>query len=161
VAKYQSPIAALPDEHMRMVGIISTHWEWVELILERAVAEVMEHDPNRVAALTTNIGFHQKCDLILAHARVFQQNDPPKWRAFTNCIESLRSAYAARNQNIHAKWKMLDGQIYLTEVRTRGGKFTIIDEPWDIQKMNETADQIAAAGEEFVKLMRSLGLLQS
>ena len=56
---------------------------------------------------------------------------------------------------------MLDGQIYLTEVRTRGGKFTIIDEPWDIQKMNEAAHQIADAGEEFVKLMRSLGLLQS
>ena len=98
MTKYQSPIAALPDEHMRMVGIISTHWEWVELILERAVAKVMEHDPNRVAALTTNIGFHQKCDLILAHARVFQQNDPPKWRVFTDCIESLRNAYAARNQ---------------------------------------------------------------
>ena len=160
MTKYQSPIAALPDEHMRMVGIISTHWEWVELILERALAEIMEHDPKRVGVLTTNIGFYQKCDLILAHARVFQQNDPPKWRAFTNCIESLRSAYTARNQHIHAKWKMLNNQIYLTEVRTRGGKLTIIDEPWDIQRMNDAAQQIAAAGEEFVKLMRSFDLLQ-
>jgi hypothetical protein len=30
MAKYQSPIGDTSDEHMRLVGIIALHWEWVE-----------------------------------------------------------------------------------------------------------------------------------
>jgi hypothetical protein len=40
MANYQSRFP-LSDEHMRLVGIIAAHWEHVDLILQRAVAEVM------------------------------------------------------------------------------------------------------------------------
>ena len=71
--KYQSPSGVLPNEHMRLVGIISAHWEWLEVLMERAIAEIMEHQYTRVALLTVNIGFKSKCDLLMTYARPFQQ----------------------------------------------------------------------------------------
>jgi hypothetical protein len=159
--RYQSPIASLPDEHMRMVGIISTHWEWIELILERAVAETMLHEPDRVAALTANVGFHQKCDIILAYANHFKADDAVQWKLFTKTIETLRNAYSVRNKFVHAKWKMVGDQINRTEILTRGGKFTITDEPCPIQELNLAAQQIADAGVAFVKLVQPFGVLAS
>jgi hypothetical protein len=76
MAKYQSPIGDTPDEHMRLVGIIALHWEWVEILLERAIADIMEHDFNRIALLTNNISFGDKCDLVLTYARVFEEPEP-------------------------------------------------------------------------------------
>ena len=75
--RYHSPFP-LPDEHMRMLGIIATQWEWVEQLLGNAIAEIMEHKPDRVAILTANVGFHQKCDILKAYARTFQEDDPPR-----------------------------------------------------------------------------------
>jgi hypothetical protein len=40
---YRSPFEYLPDEHMRLVGIIAFHWETVDLTKQRAIAEVMNH----------------------------------------------------------------------------------------------------------------------
>jgi hypothetical protein len=157
--EYQSPLP-LPDEHMRMLGIIATHWEWVEHLLGIAVAEVMEHDPDRVAVLTANIGFHQKCDVILAYARHFQEVDPPEWSKFTRTMETLRVAYGARNKFIHAKWKLENGHIRRTEIRTRGGKFTITDDPTPITELNAVAQQIVDAGEAFIRLVQPYGILR-
>jgi len=139
--KYQSTFA-YPDEHMRLLGIIAAHWETVEHLLGIAVAQVMEHEPGRVAILTANIGFHQKCDIILAYARHFKETDQPEWSKFNQTITTLKDAYSARNKFIHAKWHVVDGQIRRTEVRTRGGKFTIADEPTPISEMNAVAQQI-------------------
>jgi hypothetical protein len=158
--RYKSPIADLPDDHMRMVGIISTHWEWIEVMMERAVAEVMQHQPARVQILTANINFHTKCDIILAYARHFQKEDPEQWKKFTTTIEGLKNAYSERNKYVHAKWKMVGSQINLTQVRTSGGKFSLIDEPCPIEDLNKVAHQIVEAGEAFVTLVQPFGLLQ-
>jgi hypothetical protein len=157
--QYRSPLP-LPDEHMRLLGIIATHWEWVELILSKAVAEVMEHDPNRVAILTANIGFHDKCDIILAYARFLRETDPDEWTKFTTTLKTLRDAYAVRNKFIHAKWKLVnDSEIRRTEVRTRGGKFSIVDEPTPTTELSAAAQQIVDAGESFIALVQSYGIL--
>src|SRR5215831_7411266 len=105
--RYHSPFP-LPDEHMRMLGIIATQWEWVEQLLGNAIAEIMEHKPDRVAILTANVGFHQKCDILKAYARTFQEDDPPAWSRFNQTITMLKDAYSARNRFIHAKWQLLD-----------------------------------------------------
>ena len=54
---YRSPFPALSDsdEHMRLVGIISAHWEFLDVTIQRALAEVMMHDYGRIAQLTENI----------------------------------------------------------------------------------------------------------
>ena len=145
---------------MRMVGIIAAHWEWIEAILERSVAEIMEHDPNRVAVLTVNISFHPKCDIILAHARAFEKAGPPQWSAFTTAITRLKNAYTARNRFVHAKWKMEGNQIFITDVRTKGGRITIVNELCPIEDLNLAAQQIIIAGEMFCTIMQSCGLLQ-
>lgn len=157
--RYESPFS-LPDEHMRLLGIIAAHWETVDYFLGRVVAGVMEHDYDRVALLVANIGFQQKCDLILAYARHFQKTDPPEWSKFTKVIETLRDAYSTRNKFIHAKWKMADGEIRRTEVRTRGGRFTIADEPTPISELNAAAQQIIDAGEAFVRLVEPYGIFR-
>jgi hypothetical protein len=52
MAKYQSPFGDIPDEYMRLVGIIAAHWERVELLLELAIARITQHEFHRVALLT-------------------------------------------------------------------------------------------------------------
>jgi hypothetical protein len=155
--QYKSPLE-FPDEHMRLLGIIAAHWESVDYLLGRAIAGAMDYDYGMVALLLANIGFHQKCDLLLAYARHFQTTDPAEWSKFTKTIEALRDAYSARNKFIHAKWKMVDGEIRRTEVRTRGGKFTIADDPAPISELSATAQQIFEAGEAFVRLVMPYGI---
>jgi hypothetical protein len=92
MTKYQSPIP-LPDEHMRLLGIIAAHWEWIELILERAIAEVMEHKWSRVRLLTVDIGFRSKCDLLKVYARPFETEEPASWQEFNKIIKGLEEAY--------------------------------------------------------------------
>jgi hypothetical protein len=158
---YRSPMEGLPDEHMRMVGIISAHWEWVELILERALAEVMEHEFHRVALLAQNISFSSKCDLILIYARVFEVQAPETWKLFTLAIKDLREAYGARNEYVHAQWKRdRETQAWgKASVRTKGGKLAISDESVPIQKMYDAAQQIWDAGTNFTLLCRAHGVL--
>ena len=159
--KYQSP-RPLPDEHMRLVGIISAHWEWVELILERAVAEVMQHQPHRVALLTSSISFHTKCDLLMIYARALEPYDPPGWKEFTAMMVDLKNAYSARNKFIHAKWIMKPpaADPYRIDVVTKGGKLTLIDEPTSTNELAQAAQEIFDAGERLTKWGRDQGILQ-
>jgi hypothetical protein len=157
--RYESPFA-FPDEHMRLLGIIAAHWELNEYLLGVAIAGVMQQDYGAVAVLLANVGFQQKCDLLLAYARHFQTTDPAEWSKFTKTIDALRDAYSTRNRFIHAKWKMVEGEIRRTEVRTRGGKFTIADDPAPISELNAAAQQIIEAGEAFVKLVEPYGIFQ-
>lgn len=54
---------------MRLVGTIAAHWEHLDLILQRAVAEIMSLPWNRVRLLTENLSVIAKLDLLTAHAR--------------------------------------------------------------------------------------------
>ena len=151
---------------MRMVGIIAAHWEHLELMLERAVAETMDHEFARVGILTANIGFRSKCDLLMAHARVFQTGAEPIWKEFAAVLEDIKNAYAARNTYVHAKWKAGDpnkqsDQINRVSLRTTGGRFNIVDEPVAIEDMYRAAGQVHAAGERFVRFCQMFGMLQS
>jgi hypothetical protein len=139
---------------MRMVGIIAAHWEQAELMMERAIAETMEHEFARVAILTANIGFRSKCDLLMAHARVFQQADKATWSEFTQIIRDLQAVYALRNTYVHAKWKTnvpKGDPPQLVTARTSGGRFTIKSDPVDITEMNDAATKIWETGERFTR----------
>jgi hypothetical protein len=158
--KYQSPIP-LPDEHMRMVGIIAAHWEWIELILERSIAEIMEQQHHTVGLLTANISFGSKCDLILVYARVFEKDQPQVWKEFTTAIEALGGAYMKRNTYVHAKWKRDRSTLEwgITTVRTRGGKLTASDNPVSVNELVDAAQSIFDAGERFTALVQRFGIL--
>ena len=52
----------------------------------------------------------------------------------------------------------MDGEIRRTEVRTRGGKFSIADDSAPISELNAAAHQIIEAGEAFVKLVEPYGI---
>ena len=61
-----------------------------------------------------------------------------------------------------AKWKLAnESEIRRTEVRTRGGKFSIPDDPTPIAELNAAAQQIVDAGEAFIALVQSYGILRS
>jgi hypothetical protein len=157
---YKSPMDDLPDEHMRMVGIISAHWEWIELILERAIAEIMEHPFPRVALLTNSISFYTKCDLILVYARVYEESHPDIWKQFTAAIIGLKTAYRGRNEFVHGTWKK-DSATKVwgkAEVRTKGGKLTISDEEIPIKRMEKVAQDIWDAGTNFTLLCQMQGV---
>jgi hypothetical protein len=160
MSKYQSPMG-LPDEQMRLVGIIAAHWEWVELILERALAEIMEHQFARVALLTNQVSFSDKCDLVLVYARVYETTDPTTWSLFTKAIVALRNGYSLRNQFVHAQWKRdrKTAQWGKASIRTKGGKLTISDELVDIKSLEQAAEQIWDAGNNFTLLCRAHGVL--
>jgi hypothetical protein len=157
---YKSPME-LPDDHMRLVGIISAHWEWVELILERAIAEIMEHKFSRVALLTNEISFSSKCDLVLVYARVYEDADPETWKLFTLAIKGLRDAYSLRNAFVHAQWKRdATSKVWgKAVVRTKGGKLTISDEPVPIEDLEAAATAIWDAGNGFTVLCQMHGVL--
>jgi hypothetical protein len=160
--KYQSPSRVLPDEHMRLVGIISAHSEWLELLMERAIAEIMEHEYIRVALLTTNIGFRSKCDLLMAYARPFQtENQPENWKEFISILEQIKTAYTLRNTYVHVQWKIGEKtrQIGRAAVRTQGGKFGIIDEPGPIDRLNDAAQAIWDVSEPFLRFCQRFGVL--
>jgi hypothetical protein len=89
--RYECPFP-VPEEHLRMVGVIAAQWEWIERVLERAIAGVMEHDYRRVAMFLANISFNDKCDLFLAHGRVFEESHPLEWKEITTAIKGLREA---------------------------------------------------------------------
>ncbi len=161
MAKYQSPIVDTPDEHMRLVGIIALHWEWVEIVLERVLADVMEQDFSSIALLTNNVSFRDKCDLILTYARVFEEPEPETWKRFTKSITRLKDAYSGRNQFIHAQWRRdkTTKEWGRSVVRTRGGKLTLLEETVLIGDMEKVAQEIWDAAEEFTQLCQARGVL--
>jgi hypothetical protein len=158
---YQSPMGT-PDEIMRLVGIIAAHMEWLELLLERAIAEIQEHDFYRVALLTNEISFSSKCDLILVYARVYEDKEPPLWKQFTVTIGKLRDAYSLRNAFVHAQWKRDIGtkQWGRAIVRIKGGKLTLSDEITELSELESAAQTIWDAGENFLRLCQSQGILR-
>ena len=166
--RYKHPLD-LPDEHMRMIGIISSQWEYIEAVLERAVAEIMQLDRHRIAILTTNLSFQAKCDILLLHARPLSDTGDPdhkaKWKKFTSVCEEMRKAYLLRCKFVHAKW-MLDQNApdeppRMHIVQTNQGKLTALDNPVPIEVMYEAAQSIWQSGEKFSKLLGEFDLLQS
>jgi hypothetical protein len=108
MTKYHSP-AGFPDEHMRLVGIISAHWEWVELTLERTVAEAMDREYQEVGLLTENITFHALCDVLTIYSQPLETLRPDLWKEFSATLTDLKNAYSARNRYVHAKWRLEQG----------------------------------------------------
>ena len=169
MTKYQTPLP-IPDEHMRMVGIIAAQWEWIELLLERALAEVMELDPERIAVLTTNLGFQTKCDIILGHIdpSLIDDNDEDKAKVkatrkrFTKAYEGLKDAQDIRSRYVHTKWQVGDPDLPTkTSLRTIGKKIAIVDEPTPIDELYKAAEAMWAAGETFHELLQEFDLLQA
>ena len=143
-----------------MVGIISAHWEWVELILERAIAEIMEHPFPRVALLTNSISFYTKCDLILVYARVYEKTEPDTWKQFTSAILALKTAYRGRNEFVHGMWKRdADTGVWgKAEVRTKGGKQQSLTRSYQLkewEKQPKTFGKQAQTLQRFASLMAS------
>jgi hypothetical protein len=161
MANYQSPFP-LPDEHLRLVGIIAAHWEHLDLILQRAVAEIMSLDWNRVRLLTENLSVTAKLDLLSAHARqALQKNDLTR---FNKVIALVQAAYGRRNAYVHAKWDQNGAepeQPWQFSIRTRGGKLSIVQKPTPIEELEKAAAQIWSAGESFGDKLRRYGMLQA
>lgn len=159
MTKYQSP-KPLPDEHMRLVGIVATHWEWVEVTLQRTVAEAMGLKYGEVALLNENISFHAHCDLLMIYARPLEKTAPASWDEFTAVHTDLKNAYTARNKYVHAKWMVYsDAPIKRTDVRTRNGKLSIVDQPTTEIEIASAAQQIWDAGERLKVWAQGFGLL--
>lgn len=146
---------------MRLLGIIATHWEWVELILEKAVAEIMSFELERVNLLTANIGFHAKCGLILVHAAQIKQAEPATYKEIASSITELKNAYTERNKYIHSKWNIENGVLLRHELRTKNGKLVIAREPTDEKELCSAAQQIYDAGDTFIRLHQRFGMFQT
>jgi hypothetical protein len=160
---YRSPFPALSDEHMRLVGIISAHWEFLDVTIQRALAEVMMHDYGRIAQLTENIPFRAKMDLLMAYARPLQDAQPELWRGFTAINKDVLAAYGLRNRFVHARWKEGSHPDLLIRVVTRsaGGRFTIADEETCVCEMEDAAKSIHERGEKLVAFFQKFDLLTS
>jgi hypothetical protein len=160
MTKYQSPIGNVPDEHMRLVGVISTHWEYVEVMLQRAVAEAMKLNYSQVTVLTENISVHAHCDLLMIFARPLEKAEPEAWKQFTTMLAALKAAYGERNKYIHAGWLFPPGELpRRMEVRTRGGKLTSADEPTSEGDLAKAAQQIWEAGLLLLTFGQGRGIL--
>jgi hypothetical protein len=160
MTKYHSP-AGFPDEHMRLVGIISAHWEWVELTLERTVAEAMDREYQEVGLLTENITFHALCDVLTIYSQPLETLRPDLWKEFSATLTDLKNAYSARNRYVHAKWRLEQGGMRRSDLRTRQGKLRVVDEPVTEADLESAAKQIWSAGERLVRFAQACGLLQT
>jgi hypothetical protein len=161
---YKSPHPQLPDEHMRLVGIISAHWEWVELILEVTVAEVMEHEFRRVQLLTSTMNFTNKSDLIKLYGRTaLETHDPEGWKELCLHLATLRAAYGLRNKYVHATWSFdrRTGEPIRTEVVFKGGKGRAWAELAPIAELNKAAQDMWDAGEAMIGFFRRYGMLSA
>ena len=126
---YASPMK-LPDEYMRLVGIIAAHWEFVEQItLTRAIAGMMELDYNQVALLLANVGFQSKVDLLVVHTAPLKDTDKPAWERITSALGGIREAYGMRNTYVHAVWNFeIDPATpHIRVIRTKNGKLRMGD----------------------------------
>src|SRR5262245_22795247 len=161
MANYRSPFSVLPDEHMRLVGIIAAHWEFLDILLQRILAEVMEHDPHRVALLTENIPFRAKTELLMAYARALQEREPQLWDEFTKAHSSLQTAYGLRNRYVHARWKAGASPELPMRVVTRvsGGRFTLADEETSICELEVAAQTLWETGEALRIFFQKFDLL--
>ncbi|CAA2141822.1 hypothetical protein [Hyphomicrobium sp. ghe19] len=158
---YTSPYSFLPDEHMRLVGIIAFHWEAVDLSLQRAVAEITMTDCGGIAILTDMIGFRSKTEIIMAYARQFQSGDPLKWKEFVSALEGVKDAYTLRNKFVHARW--IDGpdttRPLRVDFRLSGGRLKQEEVPTEIGELYAAATAIFNAGGAMTTCLWKCGLM--
>jgi hypothetical protein len=161
MANYRSPFSVLPDEHMRLVGIIAAHWEFLDVMLQRTLAEVMEHDHGRIALLTESIPFRAKTELLMAYARPLQEREPQLWDEFTKVHSGLQTAYGLRNRYVHARWKAgaLPELPMRVVTRIAGGKFTLADEETSVRELEVAAQTLWEAGEALRTFFQKFDLL--
>lgn len=160
---YASPYSFLPDDHMRVVGIIAFHWEAVELALQRAIAEItMTADTGGSAVLTDMIGFRSKTDIIMAYARPLQTTAPADWRKFCDALECVKNAYTLRNKFVHARWVDGPDSLHpaLVDFRISGGRLRQEEVPTDIAELNSAASSIYEAGEQIMAWLQAHGLMR-
>src|SRR5262245_42666040 len=147
---YRSPMSHLSDAHMRMVGIISAHWEFLDVTIQRALAEIMLDKLSRLAPLTENIPFRSKMDLLMAYARCLQDEAPQLWAEFAKIDGEVQAAYGLRNKYVHARWKAGETPEVPIRVvtRTSGGRFTVAHEPTPISEMEDAAKALHEIGQK-------------
>ena len=156
---YRSPFG-LPDEHMRLVGIIAAHWEAIDLLLQRGVAEIMSRELHEVRLLTENLSVPAKLDLLVAHAR--DALPTAKFKSFNKAIKAVQEAYGKRNGYVHAKWDSENDETdpWRITVRTRGGRISIIQKPTPIEELIEAAKELINAGDTLTATLQAYGLLK-
>lgn len=154
--KYQSPVG-LPDEHARLVGIISAHWEYVEEGLNHLLASIMMKPLVEVNFLIRNINFGRKHDLIMAYSRVFEKPKPEVFEQITSGLAALWKAHNLRNKYVHASWVLKDGAWSFPEIKTKG-TFKVYDETPTTAQMAADAQFIWDAGDSLLMLFHNLGL---
>ncbi|MCH7887794.1 MAG: hypothetical protein IIA00_00775 [Proteobacteria bacterium] len=160
---YKSPMP-LSDDHMRLIGIIAAHWEAIDIMLQQALAEIMEFEFHRVALLTRHISFGDKINLLMIYARrAFQDEGHKKlWRKFTDANQGLRDANDLRNKYVHSGWPSEDSgdSPIRAALITKGGKLTLVYDPTPITELENAAEQIYQAGQTYLEFLQQFGLLQ-
>jgi hypothetical protein len=160
MSRYKSPFG-YPDEHMRLLGLISAHWEGFELVMEVILAEIMSHEHWRVALLTSHVSFANKMDLITVYVRdVYGKDcDDPVWKEYNILANRVRRAYGDRNKFIHAQWEPHpSGNLLRHDIRIKGGKLNLGNEVIAADMLAATAKEIADAGATFLEFFRRLGI---
>ena len=161
MARYRSPFN-LPDQHMRLVGIIAAHWESIDVILQRGIADAMDVPLPDIRLLTENLSVAAKIDLITAKAREILPKD--QFKDFNKVIGLVQAAYGQRNAFVHAKWSENGAkpkEPWRISVRTKGGRISIVQKPTPVGELVAAATAIFSAGDELTNLFLRHGMLQS
>lgn len=108
MTKYQSPFN-LPDEHMRLVGLIAAHWEYVDFFMNTIVAWITKHPQEKVYLFTSNLSFRTKMDLLKAYTSPIKSYDKKTWKEAEEIYNSLEKANNLRNDYVHATWSIVEG----------------------------------------------------
>jgi hypothetical protein len=156
--RYSSPLD-LPDEHMRLVGIIAAHWEALDSLLQNAVAGSMGMKLEAVRLLTESLTTNAKIDLITAHARDLPKTD---FKAINKALDEVRAAYVQRNTFVHAKWyhnPPSPDTPWRFSVRTKGGRRKIIQMPTPQSELEQAAEAILKARDRLKEVLEEYRLL--
>lgn len=159
--RYISPMG-LPDEHMRLIGIIAAHWEYVGLVIQKAISEITVHDFDRIRLFTEGMTFESRLDLVVAYARVLETEDKAEFKELNAILEEIRAVGRLRNEYVHAAWNTADGNdpFLRAVVSTRGGRFRIEDVPTTVEELAAVAERIVTAGNRFVAFHHRFGMFQ-
>lgn len=159
MSQYKSPFN-LPDEHMRMVGIIAAHWECFELVLNRAVAFVTDNEYGKIIILSKYMGLHSKLDLILAYGEQIKVEDPDLYKEFKQTIHKIRNVNSMRNTFVHAVWHMEEDELIPSkwDLRLRNGKLNESFDVVPIENLENTAKELYEAGDVFTQMMIKVGM---
>jgi len=173
MAKYESPIMKLPDEHMRLVGIIAAHWEYATALINRVVQEIMGLPEERVKLLTQEVGMEKKFNLISiqVHSVIKQAKEDPKSpidaadleKRLNSLLEQLRSSGRLRNTYVHAAWVFNDDTKQLERHSAQAGKkrLEVTSDPISEAELADAADEIYEAASAVIDFFVPMGLLQS